>query len=87
MLKVFLACLALIGLGVFGMCFNIIFRNRDFPQTEVGENKEMRKLGIRCMREIDDELFANNKKKSKASCSGNYSEECAGCGFFPSEKH
>lgn len=85
MLKVFLATLAIVGLGVFGMCFNIIFLKKDFPKTEVGENPQMRKLGIRCMREIDDELF-NNKKTGK-HCSGNYSEDCVGCGFYPLEKH
>ena len=87
MLKVFLAALILVGVGVFGMCFNIIFLKKDFPNGEVGDNPEMRKLGIRCMREIDDELFGKDKKNKKASCSGNYSEDCAGCGFFPYEKH
>lgn len=86
MLKTFLAALVLVGLGVVGMCFNILFRKKEFPKTEVGENPEMRKLGIRCMREIDDELF-NNKKKSKEHCSGNITEDCAGCSFFPYEKH
>ena len=51
-MKVFLAALVLIGLGVFGMCFNIIFRkDGQFPQTDVGANENMRRMGIRCMRE------------------------------------
>lgn len=85
MLKTFLAALTILGLGVFGMCFNMIFRKKEFPKTEVGENPEMRRLGIRCMREIDDELF--NNKKSKEHCSGNITEDCVGCSFFPYEKH
>lgn len=69
------------------MCFNLIFRKKPFPQTEVGHNAEMRKRGIRCMREVDDELFGVKKKKVKElSCSGNFSDDCIGCGFYPFEK-
>ena len=50
-MKVFIAALIMIGIGVFGMCFNIIFRKKDFPQSDVGANENMKKLGIRCMRE------------------------------------
>ena len=40
------------------MCFNIIFRKDGrFPEYEVSQNKEMRKLGIRCMHEEDAALF------------------------------
>ena len=36
-MEVFLAALVLVGFGVLGMCFNIIFRkNGQFPQTDVG---------------------------------------------------
>ena len=85
---VFVVALALVGLGVFGMCFNIIFRkNGEFPQSDVGANENMRKLGIRCMREEDDEYFSRkNRKDSGAKCSGVYSESCAGCGLYPGEK-
>ncbi|MDD6252929.1 MAG: hypothetical protein ACI3ZO_08095 [Candidatus Cryptobacteroides sp.] len=88
-MKVFLAALVLIGLGVFGMCFNIIFRkNGEFPQTDVGANENMRRLGIRCMREEDDERFSSTSKKhSGAECSGVYSDSCAGCGLYPYEKN
>ena len=87
-MKVFLAALILIGIGVAGMCFNIIFRNKAFPQTDVGSNDNMKKLGIRCMREEDDERFSKTEggKKNGATCSGTYSESCIGCGLYPSEK-
>ena len=70
-MKVFLAALVLIGLGVFGMCFNIIFRkDGQFPQTDVGANENMRRMGIRCMREEDDERFSSrgDKEIGRASC-------------------
>lgn len=64
-MKVFLAALILIGIGVAGMCFNIIFRNKAFPQTDVGSNDNMKKLGIRCMREEDDERFRKRKAERR----------------------
>lgn len=86
-MEVFLASLILVGFGVFGMCFNIIFRKKDFPQTEVGHNDEMKKRGIRCMREIDDDLFNKKKdKKKEEGCTGEFNEDCVGCGFYPFEK-
>lgn len=87
-MKVFLAALVLIGFGVAGMCFNIIFRkNGKFPQTDVGSNDNMKKLGIRCMREEDDERFSKMYKGdgSGATCSGTYSDSCASCGLYPQE--
>ena len=86
-MKVFLAALVLVGFGIFGMCFNIIFRKKDFPQSDVGANENMRKLGIRCMREEDDERFSEmyGKKKSGAVCSGTFSDSCIGCGLYPLE--
>ena len=71
-MKVFLAALILIGIGVAGMCFNIIFRNKAFPQTDVGSNENMKKT--------------EGGKKNGATCSGTYSESCIGCGLYPSEK-
>ena len=86
-MKVFLAALVMIGFGVFGMCFNIVFRKKEFPQSDVGANEDMKKLGIRCMREEDDKRFSNmNSKKSGATCSGTYSDSCQGCGLYPMEK-
>ena len=39
-MAVFLLTLALVALGVFGMCFNIIFRkDGKFTEYEVGSNK------------------------------------------------
>lgn len=66
-------------LGVFGMCFNIIFR-RDghFPEYEVGENREMRRLGIKCARQEEAERQRQqsaSKKTIKVDCD----ESCSDC--------
>ena len=81
-MKVFLASLVLIGLGVFGMCFNIIFRkDGEFPEYEVGSNKEMRKMGIRCMKEEQAEIELGEKQEA-ATCKGKCDESCKGCSLY-----
>lgn len=82
-MKTFLAAALFLGLGVFIMCFNIIFRNKEFPNSDVGSNEEMKKIGIRCYKEIDAEL---HRTASKKNCSGNYSSACEGCNFYGTEK-
>ena len=50
------------------MCFNIIFRkNGKFPETEISRNENMRKMGIKCMREQDEDIFSKKKPKRNAS--------------------
>ncbi|MBO4761170.1 MAG: hypothetical protein J5520_05395 [Bacteroidales bacterium] len=80
-MKVFLAAIIVLGIGVFGMFFNIVFRKKDFPQSDVGANEEMRKRGIRCMKEVDAEIDRSGKKKN-ATCSGIYSDACNSCGLY-----
>ena len=88
-MRVFLLTLALVALCVAALCFNIIFRKGgQFPQYDVGSNEEMRKRGIRCMREIQDEIPLNEKagKVRRAGedkiCNGDYSEACKGCSLY-----
>ena len=61
-MKVFLAALIIIGIGVFAMCFNIIFRGKEFPDSDVGTNENMKKMGIRCFKEEEMERLASEKK-------------------------
>ena len=63
---VFAVALVLVGLGVFGMCFNIIFRkNGKFPEYEVGSNQEMRKRGIICVNEEEGSAAAGRKPEER----------------------
>lgn len=85
-MKVFLAALLLVALCVFGMCFNIIFRkDGQFPNSDVGSNEEMRKLGIRCMKDEMDDIPLDGSDKKKAVCSGTYDESCKSCGLYKYE--
>ena len=83
-MKVFLAALVFVALCVVGLGFNIFFRKKEFPQFDVGSNEEMRKRGIKCMREDDD--IHSGKKKDGAVCNGVVSDECIGCGLYTLEK-
>jgi hypothetical protein len=81
-MTVFLVTLVLVAVGVFGMCFNIIFRKDGaFPEYEVGSNKEMRKLGIRCMKEEMAEMD-RKERPVHASCTGSSDPSCEGCSLY-----
>ena len=50
-MEIVIASVILVSLCVFGLCFNIIFRkDGKFPETEIENNKEMRKRGINAPR-------------------------------------
>ena len=87
MFKIFLAALIIIGFGVFVMSFNIIFRKKDFPNSDVGSNENMRKMGIRCFKEEDAELHSRPSKSTKAGCTGEWSEDCKGCSLYEYDKN
>lgn len=79
MLKLILIAAAVVALCVFGMCFNIIFRKGGkFPEYEVGENAEMRKLGIKCVRQEEAEERA--KRRGKGTVKIECNESCSDCG-------
>ncbi|MBQ8839024.1 MAG: hypothetical protein IJ005_06865 [Bacteroidales bacterium] len=79
-MELFLAALILVGLCIFGMCFNIIFRkNGKFPETEIEKNMEMRKRGIKCAKEEEIKLWGRKNGKD-ASCGDIGCSDCgAGC--------
>ncbi len=52
-MEIVLLAIALLGLAFLGMAFNIVFRKKRFPETHVGHNRDMRKLGIVCAKTMD----------------------------------
>lgn len=78
-MKVFLAALVLVALCVTGLCFNIIFRkNGRFPDTEIENNENMKKLGIKCAKAEEMKLW--RKRNNKRSCDADADcTRCAGC--------
>lgn len=82
-MMVFLAAAAVLLLAVFGMCFGIIFRkDGKFPEYEVSSNREMRKLGIRCMREQDGMIFGGGESRKHDICAAERDEGCKGCALY-----
>ena len=56
-MEIFFAALVLVGLCVFGLCFNIIFRkDGKFPETEI------EKRGIKCAKEEEIKLWGKKDK-------------------------
>ena len=83
MMKVFLAALVLVGLCLVGLCFNIIFRKGgQFPQTEIESNENMKRLGIKCAKAEEMQLWARRKGKNMPQCDGEGCSSCSGCGFY-----
>ena len=77
-MKVFIAALIFLGIAIFIMCFNIIFRKgKEFPDSAIEHNKELRKRGIICAREEEIQMWVKNKKKNKPASCGS----CDGCGL------
>lgn len=76
-MELFLVVLVIVGLCVFGMCFNIIFRkDGKFPEYEVGSNAEMRKRGILCMNEEEKK---SRRKTGNGKIKQNCNESCSDC--------
>lgn len=48
MLQVFIISIFLVGFAFIAIGVNVIFTKRAFPETEVGQNKKMKQMGIEC---------------------------------------
>lgn len=61
-LKVLILSFILLGIAFIGLTFRILFvRDGRFPETSIGKNKEMKKLGITCAKH--DEINCHNHLK------------------------
>ena len=75
-MEIFIAALLLVALCVIGLCFNIIFRkDGKFPETEIENNREMRKRGIKCAKEEEMKLWGKNGADGAPSCG----DGCGSC--------
>lgn len=81
-MEVFIATLVLVAICFVGLGFNIIFRkNGKFPETEISNNKEMKKLGIKCAKE--DEMKMWGDQKHRPDCDELGCSSCTGCDLHP----
>lgn len=73
-LELLLLVLGLLSIAVLAMGINVFFRkNKKFPQSSVGSNKEMRKLGLSCARSSEIKCRRDIDKSTSEV-------DCAGCG-------
>jgi hypothetical protein len=67
MLKIMIISSILLGIAFLGLAFRILFvREGRFPQTSIGKNKQMRELGITCVKH--DELKCHKKGSYGSGC-------------------
>jgi hypothetical protein len=69
-LKILILALIIISLSTVGMMLNIIIKKKGrFPAYRVGHNKDMRRIGISCVKH--DEIRCHNKRlKDEKACAG-----------------
>ena len=71
-LKILILALIIIGLSMLGMMLNILVKKKGrFPAYQVGHNKNMRKLGITCVKHDEIRCHKEMLKEGKG---------CVGCG-------
>lgn len=75
-MDILIAAVIFLGLAVFIMCFNVIFRKKPFPDGEIEHNMELRKRGIICAKEEEMKIWG--PKKGYGGCNGS---SCSSCGF------
>jgi len=73
-IELFFLVFGLMVIAIIAMGFNVFFRkNKKFPETSVGKNKDMRKLGLSCAR--SEEIKCRREVTKLTGTEG-----CAGCG-------
>lgn len=80
-MEIFIAALLLVSLCIIGLGVNIFFRkDGKFPETEIENNVQMRKRGIRCAKEEEMRIWGRKNGKDIPSCSESGCSDCsAGC--------
>ncbi|MDR3245605.1 MAG: hypothetical protein LBT50_04160, partial [Prevotellaceae bacterium] len=72
-MKLFIITLILLGLCFAGLGIRIWIKG-EFTENEIGRNKNMKKLGINCVKDDEMKQFNDNE-----SCN-----VCCSCAFFSS---
>lgn len=68
-LKLLAISIVFVGLALSGLGLGILLKpGGKFPETHVGRNKEMRKLGIKCSRHVDTGCVPCSSGRICSSC-------------------
>ena len=71
-IKLLFLVIGILSIAFVAIGFNIFFRNKKFPQTSVGKNKDMAKLGLSCARHEEVKCRREIEKRT---------DVCSSCGF------
>ncbi len=74
-IELLLLVLGILSIAILAMGINVFFRkNKKFPQSSIGGNKDMRKLGLKCAK--------HEEIKCRRDIDGreNVNAGCASCG-------
>jgi hypothetical protein len=67
-IKLLIPAILVVGIALLFLGIRMLIqKNGKFPETEVGRNREMRKLGIRCARA--EEIRCRREVERKGGCS------------------
>lgn len=70
-IKVVFLVIVILAIAFIGIGFNIFLRNKKFPQTSIGKNKNMAKLGLTCPK--SDEIKCRREIEKRTDI-------CSSCG-------
>lgn len=80
-MKLIILTILIVGICVFLLCFNIIFRkDGKFPDTEIEHNKELRKRGIQCAKIEEKKLWDKKNTGNKSHKADGCNNDCGSCG-------
>jgi hypothetical protein len=86
LITIFLLTIVLVALAFAGIGLSIFFRkNGKFPQTEVGSNKNMQKLGITCTKQDEMKIFREGKKSGNPATQPPLRDCGLGCSCVPDD--
>lgn len=75
MIKLILVVAILLGVCIFGMAVRIIFhKSHKFPETSVGHNAQMHKMGITCPKHDELRCLKTGEDRNCDFCSGTKKE-------------
>lgn len=68
-LNILLLSTVLIGISMLGMALNILVKKKGkFPAYQIGHNKDMSRLGVKCVKHIERNDHRTRRKES--GCEG-----------------
>lgn len=75
-IELFFLVIGLMTIAFLALGFNVFFRkNKKFPETSVGKNRDMRKMGLSCAKH--EEIRCRREIDKLPGDTG-----CAGCGYL-----